>query len=111
MRRTAVAVVVAAALFSVSLTSRPREPASSAASSPYLLFNGGFETGSYKPFHRPQCANYGQAPSVKTFGNFFVVQSPVGEGADAAIVDLDVRAKRKPFPVGLADADLALGLG
>jgi hypothetical protein len=109
MRRTAVAVVVAAALFSVSLTSRPREPASSAASSPYLLFNGGFETGSYKPFHRPQCANYGQAPSLKTFGNFFVVQSPVGEGADAGRFDLPADTTRGTRCELLAPRTLNLG--
>jgi len=91
MRRTAVAVVVAAALFSASMISRPKEPAASAAAaSPHLLFNGGFETGSYKPWSMPQCANYGNPTNnaTRAFGNFNLVSDIVGEGAYAARFDL-----------------------
>jgi hypothetical protein len=45
-----------------------------------LLFNGGFDDGTYKPWQLPQCANYGHPNTTRTFGNFYVTMSPVGQG-------------------------------
>ena len=83
-------MVVAAALFSASLISRPREPAASAAaSSPNLLFIGNFESGTFKPWGTPQCANYGQPTNAtRAFGNFSIVSDIVGQGAYAARFDV-----------------------
>ena len=45
-----------------------------------LLFNGNFDSGTYKPWELPQCANYGHPNTTRTFGNFYVTTSLVGQG-------------------------------
>jgi hypothetical protein len=53
------------------------------------LFRGNFESGTYKPFSTPECANYHQPPSpTRTFGNFFVVTSRSGQGHQSGRFDL-----------------------
>jgi hypothetical protein len=55
-----------------------------------LLFDGGFETGSYKPWAIPQSSNWGNPVnnSQVHFGPFNVVTNPVGQGRYAGKFDL-----------------------
>src|SRR5581483_7807282 len=46
---------------------------------PGLQFDGDFESGSYTPWNKPQCANYGHVQTTRTFGNFSI-SSPGGQG-------------------------------
>jgi Polysaccharide lyase len=44
-------------------------------------FKGGFESGTYRPWKTPQCANYGHAnTSTRTFGQFVIDGSTAGAG-------------------------------
>jgi hypothetical protein len=53
------------------------------------LFNGSFETGTYKPWSTPECANYGQPLSpTRTFGNFYMDRSNPGAGSYSGRFDL-----------------------
>src|SRR3954449_158665 len=81
MRRKIIMLAVAAALPSVAFTA-------TAAQAPPVVFDGSFETGSYKPWNTPQCANYGHVPTTRTFGDFFIDRSRVGQGSAAGRFDL-----------------------
>jgi hypothetical protein len=57
------------------------------------VFNGALEQGSYAPWSRPQCANYGQLNNTtRTFGNFFLDTSVVGQGKNSGRFDLPADA-------------------
>jgi len=49
-----------------------------------MLFNGGFDTGSYKPWSTPQSGNYGYADNTQVhFGTFYTDTQTVGQGSVA----------------------------
>ena len=88
-------ILLAAAMIAVlaaAVAGRSTTGAHAAAAAP--LFVGDFETGSYRPWAQPQCANYGQPPGTKTFGNFFIETSLVGQGRAAGRFDVPTDRKK-----------------
>ncbi len=62
---------------------------------PRIVFAGGFETGTYKPWSTPECANYAQpANPLYSFGTFFPQRSRVGQGSFAGRFDLPTDGSR-----------------
>ena len=63
-------------------TTQKASGAASATASSQILFNGGFETGSYAPWLPPQCHNYANTKDNGQvhFGTFSVDSSGVGQG-------------------------------
>ena len=59
-----------------------------ASSDSNVLFDGSFDAGTYKPWTVPQCANYGHQQTTRTFGNFYVTGTRVGQGKYAGLFTL-----------------------